>query len=95
MFLQILKENDIIYGGNMFINKIKSKELKKPIEVKIDKYYMIKNDDLNIYGHGDTKKEAIEDFKIALLDMYEDLLIHEKYTDKGKEYKKNFLAYFN
>ena len=53
------------------IYEINNKKLKKPIKVKITKYYTIENE--NIYEEGSTKQEAIGRFKGAVLDMYEDM----------------------
>ena len=58
------------FRGNMLIYEINNKKLKKPIKVKITKYYTIENE--NIYEEGSTKQEAIDKFKGAVLDMYED-----------------------
>ena len=55
----------------MFIYEINNKKLKKRIKAKITKYYIIENE--NIYEEGSTKQEAIEKFKGAVLDMYEDM----------------------
>ena len=52
------------------IYEINNKKLKKPIKVKITKYYTIENE--NIYEEGNTKQEAIGRFKGAVLDLYED-----------------------
>jgi len=78
----------------MLINEIEGKKLKKPFEVKIEKLYIVENEDLEIYGEGDTEEKALEDFKYACLDLYENFLIDEPYTDSGDEYRKRFLAYF-
>ena len=78
----------------MLINELFDKKLKKPFEVKIEKLYIVENEDLEIYGEGDTEEKAIEDFKYACLDLYENFLIDEPYTDGGDEYKDKFLAYF-
>ena len=78
----------------MFINEIGGKPLKKPLEVTITKQYIAENDDLELFGEGNTEEEAVEDLKEALLDIYEDLLTVDKYTDSGKEYRDKFLAYF-
>jgi len=60
------------FRRNMYtiIYKINNKKLKKPIKVKITKYYTIEKE--NIYEEGNTKQEAIGRFKGAVLDMYED-----------------------
>ena len=55
----------------IIINGINNKKLKKPIKVKITKYYTIENE--NFHEEGSTKQEAIEKFKGAVLDMYEDM----------------------
>ena len=78
----------------MFINEIQGKKLKKPLEVTITKQYIAENDDLELFGEGNTEEEAVADLKEALLDIYEDLLTVDKYTDSGKEYKDKILAYF-
>jgi len=78
----------------MLINELFDKKLKKPFEVKIEKLYIVENEDLEIYGEGDTEEKALEDFKYACLDLYENFLIDEPYTDSGDEYRKRFLAYF-
>ena len=79
----------------MFINEIGDKKLKKPIEITITKQYIAENDDLELFGEGNTEEEAVEDLKEAFLDIYEDLLTVDKYTDSGKEYRERFLAYFD
>jgi len=53
------------------IYEINNRKLKKPIKVKITKYYTIENG--KFYEEGNTEKEAIEKFKGAVLDMYEDM----------------------
>ena len=78
----------------MFINEIQGKPLKKPLEVTICTQYIAENDDLELFGEGNTEEKAVADLKEALLDIYEDLLTVDKYTDSGKEYKDKFLAYF-
>ena len=78
----------------MFINEIDGRKLKKPLEVEISKSYIAENDELELFGQGDTEEEAVADLKEALLDIYEDLLITDKYTDSGKEYKDKLLSYF-
>ena len=60
----------------MFIYEINNKKLKKRIKVKITKYYTIENENFHgylIYEEGITKQEAIEKFKGAVLDLYEDM----------------------
>lgn len=79
----------------MLIEKIKGLQLKKPIEVIITKLYTVENTDLNLCGSGATKKEAIEDFKFAVVDIYEDFDMSNNDTDGGKEYEERFLAYFD
>ena len=78
----------------MFINEIQGKSLKKPLEVTICTQYIAGNEELEIFGQGDTEEEAVADLKEAFLDIYEDLLTVDKYTDSGKEYKDKILAYF-
>ena len=78
----------------MFINEIQGKPLKKPLEITICKQYIAENDDLELFGEGNTEEEAVADLKEALLDIYEDLLTVDKYTDSGKEYRDKILAYF-
>jgi len=80
----------------MFIDKIKGLNLIKPIEVTVTKLYTIECKDLNLYGSGKTKKEAIEDFKFAVTDIFEDFDIsnEDDFADGGKEFKEKFLAYF-
>ena len=78
----------------MFISEIQGKPLTKPLEVTITKQYIAENDDLELFGEGDTEEEAVEDLKETFLDIYEDLLTVDKYTDSGKEYKDKILAYF-
>jgi len=53
------------------IYEINNRKLKKPIKVKITKYYTIESG--KFYEEGNTEKEAIEKFKGAVLDMYEDM----------------------
>jgi len=77
----------------MFINEIQGKKLKKPLEVTITKQYIAENDDLELFGEGNTEEEAVADLKEAFSDIYEDLLTVDKYTDSGKEYRDKFLAY--
>uniref|UniRef100_A0A6H2A4J7 Uncharacterized protein n=1 Tax=viral metagenome TaxID=1070528 RepID=A0A6H2A4J7_9ZZZZ len=81
----------------MLIDKIKGLQLKKPIEVIITKLYTVENTDLNLYGSGATKKEAIADFVFAVVDIYEDFLMADDgdFTNGGKEFKDKFLSYFN
>jgi len=78
----------------MFINEIPGKKLKKPLEVTISNQYIAENEELELFGQGDTEEEAVEDLKEVFLDMYENFLIDEPYTDSGDEYRKRFLAYF-
>ena len=78
----------------MLINEIKGKPLKKPLEVTISKQYVAENEELELFGQGDTEEEAVEDLKEVFLDMYENFLIDEPYTNSGDEYRKRFLAYF-
>ena len=77
----------------MFIDEIQGKKLKKPFEVKISKQYIAENKELEIFGQGDTEEEAVEDLKLILLDIYEDLLTDDGF-DNRDEYAKKFLAYF-
>ena len=78
----------------MFINEIGDKRLRKPLEVAISKTYIAENEDLELYGEGNTEEEAVADLKEAFLDIYEDLLIiDEEFTKSGDEYKKRFLSY--
>ena len=81
----------------MLIEKIKGLKLKKPIEVTITKLYTVKSDELTLYGKGATKKEAIENFKFAVVDIFEDFDMSNDgdYTNGGKEFKDKFLAYFD
>ena len=53
------------------IYEINNKKLKKPIKVKIIKYYTIENE--NFHEEGSTKQEAIDKFKNAVLELYEDM----------------------
>ena len=55
----------------MFIYEINNRKLKKPIKVKITKYYTIENE--IFHEEGSTKQEAIDKFKGAVLDLYEDM----------------------
>ena len=77
----------------MLINEIGDKPLKKPLEVTISKTYIAENEDLELFGEGNTEEEAVKDLKLAFLDIYEDLTLNGGYTDSGEEYRKNFLAY--
>jgi len=77
----------------MLINEIQGKKLSKPLEVKISKQYIAENEELEIFGQGDTEEEAVEDLKSTLLDIYEDLLTDDGF-DNSDEYAKKFLAYF-
>ena len=79
----------------MLIEKIKGLQLKKPIEVIVTKLYTVKSDELTLYGKGATKKEAIENFKFTVLDIYEDFEMSDNDTDSGKEYEERFLSYFD
>jgi len=79
----------------MFINEIPGKKLKKPLEVKISTQYIAENEELELFGQGDTEEEAVEDLKEVFLDMYENFLKDEPYTDSGDEYRKRFLSYFD
>ena len=81
----------------MLIEKIKGLKLKKPIEVTIEKLYTIESTELNLYGSGKTKAEAIKDFEFAVIDIHEDFEMCNDgdYANGGKEYKDKFLAHFN
>ena len=81
----------------MLIDKIKGLNLKKPIEIVVTKYYTAECEDLNLHGQGLTRAKAIQDFKFAVTDIYEDFEISndDDYTDGGKEYEDKFLAYFD
>ena len=80
----------------MFISEIGDRYLKKSLEITISKTYIAENEDLGLYGEGNTEESAIADLKEAFLDIYEDLLIiDEEFTKSGDEYKKKFLAYFD
>ena len=78
---------------NMFINEIQGKKLKKSLEVTISKQYIAENEELELFGQGDTEEEAVEDIKSVLTDIYEDLLTDDGF-DNSDEYAKKFLAYF-
>jgi len=78
----------------MLINEIEGKKLKKPIKVKISKYYIAESDDLNLYAEGITEEEAINDLKMTVLDILQDIKNDDEYTKGGKEWKDKFLAYF-
>ena len=77
----------------MLINEVGGKRLLKPLEIEIQKSFIATNDDLVLFGEGNTEAEAIEDLKEAFLDIYEDLIIGEEFTESGDEYKKRFLSY--
>ena len=77
----------------MFINEIPGKKLSKLLEVKISKQYIAENEELEIYGEGDTEEEAVEDLKEVFMDIYEDLLTDDGFDNSG-EHAKKFLAYF-
>ena len=77
----------------MLIHEIGDKPLKKPLEVTISKTYIAENEDLELFGEGNTEESAIADLKEAFLDIYETLIIDEEFTTGGEEYRKNFLAY--
>ena len=79
----------------MLINKIKGLQLKKPIEIIVTKLYTVECSDLNLYGSGKTKAEAIDDFKFAVVDIFEDFGMDHNETDGGKEYEDKFSAYFD
>ena len=79
----------------MLIEKIKGLKLKKPIEIIVTKLYTVECKDLNIHGSGATKKQAIEDFGFAVLDIHEDFEMDHNFTEKGKEFEERFLAYFD
>jgi len=79
----------------MLIEKIKGLKLIKPIEVTVEKMFTIECKDLNISGAGETKKAAIENFKFAVIDLYEDFQMSDNDTDSGKEYEERFLSYFD
>jgi hypothetical protein len=72
----------------MLINEVFDKKLKKPLEVKIKHYYIVTNDNLDLYGKGDTEVEAIKDFKLALMDIYETLIIDKPYIKNLRSCKK-------
>ena len=78
----------------MLIDKIKGKKLKKPIEIIVNKLYTVECTDLNLYGSGATKKEAVADFIFGVVDIYEDFEMSDGDIDGGKEYRDKFLAYF-
>jgi len=77
----------------MLINEIGGKLLKKPLEVTITKQYIVENEELEIFGQGDTEEEAVEDLKEVFMDIYEDLLTDDGFDNSG-EHAKKFLAYF-
>ena len=77
----------------MLINKIDDKPLKKPLEITISKTYIAENEDLELFGEGDTEEEAVADLKEAFLDIYETLMIDEEFTTGGEEYKERFFEY--
>ena len=77
----------------MLINEIGDKKLKKPLEVKISKQYIAENEELEIFGQGDTEEEAVEDLKEVFMDIHEDLLTDDGFDNSG-EHAKKFLAYF-
>ncbi len=79
----------------MLINKIKGLQLNKSIEVTVTKLYTVECTDLNLYGSGKTKAEAIEDFKFSVLDIFEDFQMDHNFTEKGREFEEKFLAYFD
>ena len=79
----------------MLIDKIKGLNLKKPIEIIVNKYYTAECEDLKLHGEGDTKAKAIKDLKFAISDIYEDFQMSGNDTDGGKEYEDKFLAYFD
>ena len=78
----------------MFINyDAKGKKLKKSLAVKISKQYIAENEELELFGQGDTEEEAVEDLKLTLLDIYEDLSMDDGF-DNSEGYAKKFFAYF-
>ena len=77
----------------MLIHEIKGKKLKKPLEVIISKTYLAENEDLALFGEGNTEEEAIEDLKEVLLDIRDDLLSDEGFDNKD-EYARKILDYF-
>ena len=78
----------------MLINAIGDKKLKKPLEVTISKTYIAENEDLELYGEGNTEESAIEDLKEVLLDIRDDLLSDEGFDNKD-EYARKILDYFD
>ena len=78
----------------MLIDEIGDKKLKKPLEVTISKTYIAENEDLELFGEGNTEEEAVADLKEAFLDIYEDLTNTEKdFATGGEEWRKKLLAY--
>jgi predicted RNase H-like HicB family nuclease len=69
----------------MFITEIKGKKLKKPLEVKVNKYYLAEIDNPSFYGEGDTEEEAIEYFKELMNDVYEDFKDDNNAIDNFKQ----------
>ena len=53
------------------IYEINNKKLRKPIKVKITKHYTVENE--SFHEEGSTEQEAIEKFKNAVLDLYENM----------------------
>ena len=78
----------------MPIEKIKGLQLKKPIEVVIEKLFTVECKELNISGSGATRAEALKELKFKVIDIYEDFQMSDNDTDSGKEFEERFLSYF-
>jgi predicted RNase H-like HicB family nuclease len=53
-----------------------------PVTIEYDEYYVISDNEINMYGIGDTISEAEEDYKSVVLSYLEDLEENESRLDK-------------
>ncbi|MEK7400357.1 MAG: hypothetical protein AAB116_25710 [Candidatus Poribacteria bacterium] len=61
-----------------------------PVTIEFDEYYVISDNEINMYGVGDTIAEAEEDYKSVVLSYLEDL---EENESKLGEHLKGHLYY--
>lgn len=89
-----LKKIEINFSVQLYdLDDLKYK-LKSPIWVLITKeqdYYIAESVDFDVYGTGETEKEAISELKETLINFYENLMKEKKIT-KELEVKKRLLT---
>lgn len=92
---RVLDDSNSAKGGKYFqiayLHSLESLNLKQPLSVSIEYdeiYYIAKSLDLPIYAIGEDVKEAVNNLKIELEELYYELIEDDNFSEEWLKYKK-------